>query len=51
MIGQGDKDKKALSDSQSHALVLKCSKLESRLRDLDQVRSDNHELKNLRDKQ
>ena len=30
---------------------MKCSKLESKLRDLDQVRTDNHELKNLRDKQ
>ena len=48
---QGGAEQKEFSDKNYQAMVLQNQKLESKIKDLDQLRRDNHELKASREKQ
>ena len=50
-IKDGESDQKAMSENSFQAMLLKNQKLEAKLRELDNIKKDNHELKAQRDKQ
>ena len=51
MMTEGGAEQKEFNEKNNHALVLQNQKLENKIKDLDQVRRDNHELKASREKQ
>lgn len=51
MMTEGGNEQKEFSDKNYQAMVLQNQKLENKVKDLDQVRRDNHELKASREKQ
>mmetsp|Transcript_41497 Transcript_41497/g.63339 ORF Transcript_41497/g.63339 Transcript_41497/m.63339 type:complete len:164 (-) Transcript_41497:1979-2470(-) len=51
IMKQGATDKAAISESSMQSMMLKNQKLESKLKDLESAKKDNHELKVARDKQ
>ena len=50
MMTDGGAEQKEFTDKNYQASVLQNQKLENKLKDLDQVRRDNHELKGSREK-
>jgi len=51
MIKDGESEQKSISDNGLQAMMIKNQKLEVKLRELENIKKENKELKNSRDKQ